>query len=285
MSVRPEDDNPLWRRVFPLGDEPYRYALNVRPLAPPSVTEKTHHHERELELKRAIDLDPRRRAFLELEGSRDAQGEAADLVLAERADVAPPEPGASPLHAVAMNVQEDLLVLAEDDGGALRLVAGALHFPSAWSLAEKMGQEFLRIHGPVKGFADSDVGRKSREFMSRLRAGRPVWRANWTLQAGGRLDLSPEVLEEWIGLRNEVTAGNCLDFVHLRVEYQKLFRLERTGAVLFSIHTLVVPLHEVAAAVPERGRLLAALKSLDADISRYKGLEAYLAIAVGALEG
>lgn len=78
--------------------------------------------------------------------------------------------------------------------------------------------------------------------------------------------------------------GNCLDLVHFRIEYQKLFRLPRPGAVLFSIHTLITPLREVVAATPERAHLRHALRGLDPVIAAYKGLSGYLPVVIDALE-
>lgn len=278
-------DKALWRRVFPLVEPAYRYAMNVRPLAPPCLTERTAHHDTEVALKRAIDADPRRVPFAELPDSRDAQVELCGLLLAERPDIKPPDPQDStpPLLAAARQVQEDFILLREDDAGALRVIAGALHFPSVWRLTDKLGQEFLAVHAPVRGFADAEVGEKSRLFLKHLRPGRPVWRSNWTLQATDRLDTSPEVADDWIAGRRAVTRENAAAVLHLRIEYQKLFRLPTTGAVVFSIHTLLVPLPELAGAEPEAGLTLGALRSLDAEVARYKGLDGYLETACAVL--
>lgn len=286
MSDASSSDAPLWRRVFPLTGPAYRYAMNVRPLAPGRLTERTAHHDAEIGLKRAIDADSRRCAFAELPASRTAQREVADLIAAERPDVAAPAPDdpTPPLLAVARQVQEDLVLLAEDDDGALRVVAGALHFPSVWSIREKLGQEFLAVHAPVKGFADAEVGAKSQQFLKHLRAGRPVWRSNWTFQATPRLDTAVEIADEWRPLRSAVSHANAADLVHLRIEYQKLFRLPATGAVLFSIHTLLVPLRELAACEPEASLSIGALRSLAPEVARYKGLDGYATLAAEVLE-
>jgi len=244
----------------------------VRPLAPPCITHPTDRLTSELEEKRRIDADPRRVTVAELEGSRDAQVEMAHAMREESGNPLVPAPLASPLKDAAAAVQEDLVLLREDGDGSVRLIAGALHFPSNWSLAEKLGQEFLEIHKPVRGFSETKTAARSLELMRRLRADSPVWRSNWTLQAGDRLDLSPEVREDWIGLRDTVTADNVFELMHLRLEYQKLFRLPLSGAILFSIHTLVVSLEEVVRTDPEGGLLLATLQSLDPEIAAYKGM-------------
>ncbi len=274
---------PLWRRVFPLSGQRYRHALRVRPLSPPLVTEKTRHHNTETGLKLAIENDPRRRTFLELPEAALAQREAAELVEQQRDDVSLEAFCLPPLHSVALQVQEDLLLLQENDEGALILTSGALHFPSAWSLVDKLGQEFLQIHSPVSGFAQTEVAIRSREFLGRLRPGHPVWRSNWTLQAGDGLDLSSETRDDWIKHRGRIEDANCLDFVHLRIEYQKLFRLRKSCAILFSIHTVLASLREVASAEPENLYLLQTLENLDPAVQSYKGLTEYLPVVLRGL--
>jgi hypothetical protein len=64
--------------------------------------------------------------------------------------------------------------------GKFRLVSGAVLFPQRWSLLEKMGMDIASIHLPVPLFAH-EIGSAVDQFMTRLKVGKPVWRANWAI--------------------------------------------------------------------------------------------------------
>jgi len=76
-------------------------------------------------------------------------------------------------------VQEDVCVMMKVDG-TLRLVSGAVLFPQRWQLLEKMGMDMRNIHLPVPLYAEV-IGSTVEHFMDRLRVGKPVWHANWSI--------------------------------------------------------------------------------------------------------
>jgi dimethylamine monooxygenase subunit A len=188
-----------------------------------------------------------------------------------------------PLDWVGRQVVEDLIVLSGDVAAGFPLVAGQLCFPNDWSLPDKLGRPVLGAHAPVPGFA-REVGEATLRLLARLRPGRPVWRANWAIRATDSLDLSPRAGAFSV---EHVDAENAGETLVVRVERQTLSRLPETGAILFTIHTRSRPLR-VVAADPERARrLLEAVRSMPAEMARYKGitplreaLVAYLAASV-----
>lgn len=135
------------------------------------------------------------------------------------------------LADLAAVVQEDLCLL-EKTGGAWVLTAGLLGFPASWSLHEKAGRPLRRIHRPVPDFDESTAARVDRLFDG-LQPGRPLWRANLLAYDDPAL-FQPRTEDG----RREV--GNP-DSRWWRSERQTLVRLPETGAVLFAIHTMVVP--------------------------------------------
>ena len=134
-----------------------------------------------------------------------------------------------PLPTLARLVQEDLCLLAPGPDGEPRLIAAALCFPAGWRLAQKLGRGMGRIHAPVAKYDDGTAARVARLFAA-LHPDRPLWRANahWS---GAPLfnprdegaPVPPPPADPWI-----------------RSERQCLLRLPRTGAVVFSIHTVCV---------------------------------------------
>ena len=138
-----------------------------------------------------------------------------------------------PLETAARLVQEDLLVMQKPEGAAEHvLTAGVLCFPAAWSLGEKHLRPLTGIHGPVDVY-DAEIARRVQRVFDGIQPGRPMWRANALVYADPAL-FQPHTEAD---RRPKPTAGPRW----LRVERQCLVRLPETGAVVFSIHTFVVP--------------------------------------------
>lgn len=174
-----------------------------------------------------------------------------------------------PLELAARCVQEDLCVL-ERDADAWRLVAACVCFPSRWSLASKLGATLAEIHGPVPGFDDA-LGAQTSRFFDRLVVDRPVWRCNWTL-----LDTDERFLPS-PAARGSVREPRGVDGLFFRVERQTLRRLERSGAVAFTIRTYVTSLRDLLDARLRTARELAAtLATVPDDVAAYKGWTAIL---------
>ena len=82
-------------------------------------------------------------------------------------------------------------VLLRSMGDGLRMVGGAVCFPSGWDPLEKLCGTVGFIHGPVPGLND-DLGVRIDRFVGGLQAGDVLERDNWGLAATGRLDLHPD---------------------------------------------------------------------------------------------
>lgn len=179
-----------------------------------------------------------------------------------------------PLDWVGRQVQEDLIVMGNDVEHGFPLVAGQLCFASGWDLDEMMGRSFLSIHEDVARFAE-EIGRPAYLLMARLKPERPVWRANWSIKTNDRLNSGPRFRELNVQSRQGITAENTGQRCYFRVERQVLARLPRTGAVLFTIHTYLTRLDELASD-PDRARRLAhAVRGMHPATYAYKGLATY----------
>ena len=149
-----------------------------------------------------------------------------------------------PLVIAGRLVQEDLLVLAPGTQGHV-LVAALTAFPASWTLSEKIGRPLAAIHDPVTRYDDALAQRVQRVF-DHLRSDAPVWRANVLRYNTPRL-FHPR------------TEGHRRSFepaapVWVRVERQTLRRLPATQAIVFTIHTWIVP--ETSLSEEEQRRLL-----------------------------
>ena len=198
---------------------------------------------------------------------------------------APGEPGTLPRPVwdwLGRQFQEDLVLMDARDGETV-CVAGHLCFGSGWALGEKLGRSLGDIHAGVPDFANL-VGLPADLLLRRLKPGRPVGRWNWTLSPTDRLNLAPALARDWHHTRQEVTEENAGTRCFLRRERQTLSRLPRTGAILFTIHTYLTPVGEIAADIVQRLRLLSYVKTIPTAVLAYRGMTAYADALVAYLD-
>ncbi|MEO8241263.1 MAG: DUF3445 domain-containing protein [bacterium] len=150
-----------------------------------------------------------------------------------------------PLKTLGRLVQEDLCLL-QHDGTEHVLTAAALCFPASWSLHEKLGRPLTGVHRTVAAYDDGLAKRVQRLF-DLVRVGQPLWRANALIYVNP--DLHQPGSE--FAPRTERRNGT-----YVRSERQTILRLPETGAIVFAIHSYVVPLDSLSAA--ERAGLVAA---------------------------
>jgi hypothetical protein len=165
-----------------------------------------------------------------------------------------------PIVAASRLVQEDPCVLVRSD--AWRLQAASVCFPSRWSLVTKIGTTLDEIHRPIS-FYDDRLARPTISFFDRLSPERSFWRLNWTL-------LDNSVLHQPTMERSPVQGDLSQWF--FRVGRQRLRRLARSGAIVFTIHNYVVSARELCEHHGDFGPLL--LRSLDTTpepMQAYKG--------------
>lgn len=137
----------------------------------------------------------------------------------------------NPLLTCGALVQEDL-VLMQKHGDEHVLTGAILCFPASWSLEQKFMQPMIRIHKPVKQYTP-DIAKRVQRLFDGIQVGRPMWRANCLSYDDPELH-QPRTEED----RRETKSGGKK---WIRVERQGMRRLPVSHAVVFSIHTYVVP--------------------------------------------
>ncbi|ART78370.1 hypothetical protein B4U37_20970 [Sutcliffiella horikoshii] len=292
------------RFPYPFKGDTYRYTNNSTLLTPPSSIDITEGYLKEIQLKRALLTEHHSRSFQSFPYTNKAQWEVLELVMTDLSTYFPKsfsfkKEGQNhvfinhllqeecefkmwdettlpfePLDFIGRHVQEDLILMLQRDGD-LYLDAGQLCFPANWSLAFNHGMSFKNIHFPIPGFKEEGLDERILQFLLRLEAGNPWGRKNWSLMAGNRMDTSLETFDVWGKDRKKVTVDNAGEFVHLRVEVQKLFRLPRTNAILFTIHTHLLPLEELIEIPEWKRQFYQILVELPSHIAEYKGISLY----------
>lgn len=170
------------------------------------------------------------------------------------------------LREWSQTLEPDLLLMRADEQGALRLVGGALCFPSRWSLPEKMGKTMAEIHEVVPGLNEKR-GRAIDTFLQNMAPGTAWGRSNWGMSPADDLNQHPETTVprfSQVGLQHGAW---------LRLEHQIFLPLPRSKGLLFSIaidnRSLVEILKD-----PELARSLARqLGTMPEDMAVYKGID------------
>ncbi len=290
---------------FPLEHDEYAMRMNARAGVVPLIEVDHEEYEAELALKSQI-LESAYRYYFQC--SPEAEGmawESVGLLLQDMAQTYPDdfeltvrgkqwtwtnrllgetveftrgEPASLPLPPLdwlARQVQEDLILMEEMSDGKMVCVAGHLCFGASWCLDDKIGKSFLDIHDEVPEFRER-IGQPSDLMMRRLKPGRPTGRFNWSIAATSQLNLAPAIAHEWQTSRHGITATNAGERCFLRVERQTLSRLPLTRGILFTIHTYLTPIAEVAANRDRLRRLVSVLKGIPAVTLEYKGMTGYI---------
>jgi hypothetical protein len=152
----------------------------------------------------------------------------------------------APLVTAARLVQEDLCLM-QPVAGEHVLTGAVLCFPASWTLAEKIGRPLTGIHTPVAAY-DGGMAARVQRLFDAIRPERPLWRQNALVYADAALH---QPRSEAAPRRDAAAEGR-----YLRSEKQCLVRLPSCDAVVFSIHTWVVPLTalpaEALARLPHR---------------------------------
>ena len=147
-----------------------------------------------------------------------------------------------PFIAAARLAQEDFLLLEKaspENGGEHVLTSGVLCFPASWTLKPKMGRGLIGIHAPVERYT-SNMGQRVERVLGALQPGKAVWRANVLCYNDPNLYQPRLEIEKRPFDRDKP--------LWVRVERQSLLRLSPSTAIVFSIHTWLVPLERLSVA-------------------------------------
>ena len=220
----------------------------VRPVAIEDWLTRSDTFEAQMAYRAELMRQKRGAVFRARDDSFDACDELRDIIEKEHPDreKSYKRHADHPLLEAASNVQEDLCIL-QKQGDQHVLTAAVMCFPSSWDVREKIGRSIASIHMPVAEFAN--VSHTVERMLSAIRPEQPLGRANFLIYT------DPELHQP----RGE---GVCKPIDpnaprYIRVERQSFRRLPETLAVVFSIHSYVVPESVLSA---EEHSLLARLK-------------------------
>jgi hypothetical protein len=256
---------------------PHRVKMGLASLAPDEPwIEVDDDYQHDLREKRRLFATQRARVLGVLPGSEPAQREVRELVARQLIEQHPAlgeqlafdEESDCAVESAARLVQEDLCIMQRSDAGWC-LTAAAVCFPTRWDMPSKLGLPLAAIHDPVPGYSGR-VAASADRFFDVLAPGSVFRPANWSLLDDSAL-FQP-VARRGGGPNGAIDARNAGDAVWFRVERQTLQRLARTGAILFTIRIHRAPLQVLARDPAVAAAFAASVRSMDADLVRYKAL-------------
>ncbi|WP_051279109.1 heme-dependent oxidative N-demethylase family protein [Hellea balneolensis] len=211
----------------------------VQPVAIDGWLVRSDTFEAQMTYRHELVTKRRETVFQAMDVATEACHELCNLLGEENADD-------HPLINAALIVQEDLCIL-QKQGDRHILTAAVMCFPSSWDLHQKIGRSISAIHEPVPEF--SPVTKSVERMLSAIRVDQPLGRANFLIYTDPELH---QPRGEGISKPIDPQAPRFI-----RVERQTFRRMPETGAVVFAIHTYVVPESSLTA---EEHRVLARLK-------------------------
>lgn len=184
--------------------------------------------------------------------------------------------GHRPLELCERIVQEDLVLMrpprSTDKFDSYAMAAAAVVF-SFDALPEKLGQPVEFLHAPVPGFEKHLRKTLNLTFASILKVEAPLWRNNWGISPSGELDKPLYGSNEAHAHRTvQSPTREQVRSSFLKVEYQTIRRLPKSGYLLFTVKTMADPLHSLEQ-VPSAAQCLAAsIRGMSPSMRAYKGI-------------
>ena len=255
-------DPPDWELLSSLfaDDGAYRHRMGLRRADGREFYAGTPAGDAILREKRTIlERDGDRYTLVTPAGHRAADEFASILGLAEAEDN---EEARAYNRRLSLALEPDLLFVQPP---AWSLAWASVCFPSRWSLEGKLRHPLTGIHEAVPGL-NPELGNKISTFFARLTPGEGWRRANWGLSASPCRNQHPTEAVP------ALTAGLDPSGVYVRIEDQHLLKLPKTGAIAFGIRIKSFAWTEVRQNDAISSSLLAKLRSMPPETSRYKGL-------------
>ncbi|KAJ7272582.1 hypothetical protein B0H12DRAFT_1043714 [Mycena haematopus] len=212
--------------------------------------------------------------------------------------------GTKAMRIAGLLVQDDLALMVEGSDGGYYFMAGAILVPGFWRMEDKIGMNLEQIHvsGNVPQYEEK-LQTSLERFFRRLAVDKPVVRNNYFVQISPPPSDNPSVDPEELAwgeyvLGSEDTYGGTKgssfgsppvlvvepQTLRLRTERQTLRRLPRSGAIVFTIRTYLVPVEELAREPGVSRRFASAVRSWPEGVREYKGERRYGDVLVRYLE-
>ncbi|KAI6714003.1 hypothetical protein JHW43_003433 [Diplocarpon mali] len=167
----------------------------------------------------------------------------------------------NPLEVAAKLAMEDFNILVRHpETGEYHLQASATLFPAGWKLQERIGTSMANLHQPVPGWKEK-LGASVNRYFDHLSHKTTMERTNVFIQS------TPELFQDVPEAAPDT--GAAVHELMVRRERQTFTRLERTGAVLFTVRTYMEPLTQLCD--DQLRALRSQVLGWEEEVRKYKG--------------
>lgn len=186
------------------------------------------------------------------------------------------------LYHLVNVMEEDFIILLKDpskenevDGTEYYFKAGIFAFAAGFNPRDRFDAPLSFIHHPIPGY-EQKLKVSMNKFFNNIQPYQFVTRANFSVQNHDKFYVDDENKGHNLakGEIQQPFKKEDLDFVkkvHYRSERQALTKLPETGAIIFTIRTLLMPMVELKKEPMEvRDRFAGAVTKLPDDIANYK---------------
>ncbi|HWL43090.1 MAG TPA: DUF3445 domain-containing protein [Ilumatobacter sp.] len=275
-------DRPAYQPYLDGKPAPFRWRLGLRPLDLADWLQVTEHYDHEVALKHRYSDEFPDTTLRFLDGVEAEAQEVLDAIVdrlrahdPERFGHLTDDPGGRhPLDAAGRLVQEDLVLLVERDDG-LVCGGGSVCFPNRWDLNSKVGQTMAEVHAPVAQL-NEQLESPIDKFMDRLEPDRSFWRLGYSLIE------TDELYQATDGTAAPERSDVPPEHWWLRVERETLRRFPATRCILFTIHSYLTRLSDLAG-TDDGAQLATAIEAMPDDVLDYKSIRPIIPQAVAYL--
>jgi hypothetical protein len=178
-----------------------------------------------------------------------------------------------PFEYITRQAQGDFVLLDQRDNN-LWFDGGMVTEAFGWSFDFVFGMNWHEWHGPIRLEKENEVIERALQMTLSLPAERHQRRVNWVMAAKPRLDRSLEAQPLWFQEDRSITPETLPDDLFLRVEFQQLYRLPQSHAILFVLRNYLLSFQDLARIRKWRIRLHRVLRDLDPTSERFPGIPA-----------
>ena len=173
-----------------------------------------------------------------------------------------------PLELCARMVQEDLVLMRPSAEDETCCMAAATVVFSFNDVSQKLGTNTHFIHKPVPGY-EKHLSKAVYRSLKSLKPEKPMWRNNWFMVS------SDSMVDENNELNKEESQHDDIgNRFFIKVEYQTIRRLPKTGYLLFTIRNFTHPMASLKHVPPKAARTLAvSIRGMSPALLKYKGIE------------
>ncbi|MBT8045279.1 MAG: DUF3445 domain-containing protein [Verrucomicrobiae bacterium] len=157
--------------------------------------------------------------------------------------------------------EADLLIL---DQQTMTFAAGAVCFPSSWSLEKRIGQTIDDVHAVVPGL-NPQIGKMITRYLSALRPGKTSRRENWSVTRSPELDYHPALQ------RQKLDQTVTMDELSLRVEHQLFTGI--SAGVLMGLRVEAIPIKILAQDRAVWNAVAEKIRTMPDEVADYKAMQ------------